>query len=118
MTEPLTAPEGRPAPRHPAQVRILWSLGIAQMLGGLGTGVSNSMGSIVAYQVTDDESLAGVSRTVALLSAALFGVPLALLAVRLGRGSRWRSAGGWRSSGPCSRCWPWRTALSSCWCWG
>lgn len=85
MTEPLTAPEGRPAPRHPAQVRILWSLGIAQMLGGLGTGVSNSMGSIVAYQVTDDESLAGVSRTVALLSAALFGVPLALLAVRLGR---------------------------------
>lgn len=72
-------------PRHPAQTRILWVLGLAQVLGGLGVGISNSMGSIVAYQVTDDEALAGISRTVALLSAAAFGVPLALLAVRRGR---------------------------------
>lgn len=71
--------------RHPAQRRILRVLGLAQVLGGLGVGISNSMGSIVAYQVTDSESLAGVSRTVALLAAAGFGVPLALLAVRRGR---------------------------------
>lgn len=60
-------------------------LGLAQVLGGLGIGISNSMGSIVAYQVTDSEALAGLSRTVALLAAAAFGVPLALLAVRRGR---------------------------------
>ncbi|WP_460742161.1 hypothetical protein [Mariniluteicoccus endophyticus] len=32
---------------------------MAQILAGLGVGISNSMGSIVAHQVIDDEAAAG-----------------------------------------------------------
>lgn len=68
-----------------AQRRTLRVLTGAQMMGSLGVGAATSMGSIIAYQVTDNEAMAGISRTVALLGAAGFGVPLAMLAVRRGR---------------------------------
>ena len=67
------------------QPRILRTLLTSQVLGSLGTGAATSLGSIIAYQVTSSEALAGISRTVALLSTAAFGVPLAMLAVRRGR---------------------------------
>lgn len=67
------------------QPRILRTLLASQVLGSLGTGAATSLGSIIAYQVTSSEALAGLSRTVALLSTAAFGVPLAMLAVRRGR---------------------------------
>ncbi|NNG19110.1 MFS transporter [Naumannella sp. ID2617S] len=75
----------RGEPRDPDQPRILRTLLGAQVLGSLGTGAATSLGSIIAYQVTSSETLAGISRTVALLSTAGFGIPLALLAVRRGR---------------------------------
>ncbi|WP_460768568.1 MFS transporter [Mariniluteicoccus flavus] len=72
-------------PRHAAQPRILRVLAAAQVLGSLGIGAATAMGAVIAYQITDDEALAGISRTIALLATAAFGVPLALLAVRRGR---------------------------------
>ncbi|OYN98373.1 MFS transporter [Enemella evansiae] len=79
--------EGREgsAERSQEQPRILRTLLTSQVLGSLGTGAATSLGSIIAYQVTSSEALAGISRTVALLSTAAFGVPLAMLAVRRGR---------------------------------
>lgn len=78
MTRPVASPPG-------IQRRTIGVLSSAQVFGSLAVGVSTSFGSIVAYEVTESEALAGMSRTVALLGTALFGIPLAALASRFGR---------------------------------
>lgn len=69
----------------PVQRRTMVVLLTAQVLGGLGIGAGVAMGSLLAEQVTDDEALAGISRTMSTLGTAAFAVPLVLLAARLGR---------------------------------
>lgn len=78
------------------QRRTVGVLSGMQVFGSLAVGVSSSFGSVVAYEVTDSEGVAGLTRTVALLGAALCGLPLASLATRFGRrpalGFGWLSA--------------------------
>lgn len=76
-----------------AQRRSMRLLIISQVLGSFGTGASPSVGVLLAEQVTDSETLAGVARTAMTLGAAVFGIPLALLAARGGR--RVSLATGW-----------------------
>ncbi len=79
-----------------AQRRIRrWLLG-AQVAGTLGIGAGASLGSIIAYEVTGTEALAGVSRTVSALSAGLAAPLMAALAVASGR--RVALAAGWAAA--------------------
>lgn len=70
--------------RH-AQRRTVRVLSAAQILGGVGIGVAGSLGALLAEDVTDSETLAGIARTASTLGAAAVGLPLALLAMRHGR---------------------------------
>jgi MFS family permease len=63
-------------------VRILIA---SQIVGGVGVGAAASMGSLLAESVTHSEALAGLARTSSTLGAAVFGLPLALLATKKGR---------------------------------
>ncbi|WP_420174980.1 MFS transporter [Luteococcus sp. OSA5] len=71
-------------------VRVLFA---AQVMAGLGMGAGMSIGSLLAYEVTSDEGLAGLSRLVSGLSVAVIASPLARLATQRGRrialGSGW-----------------------------
>ena len=68
-----------------AQKRIRRTLLLAQVLGGIGIGAGVSMGSLMAFGVTGDESLSGISGTVGALSTALLAGPMVTLAMRSGR---------------------------------
>lgn len=68
-----------------AQKRIRRTLLLAQVLGGIGIGAGVSMGSLMAFGVTGDESLSGISGTVGALSTALLAGPMVALAMRYGR---------------------------------
>ncbi|ACQ78826.1 major facilitator superfamily MFS_1 [Beutenbergia cavernae DSM 12333] len=65
----------------------------AQVLGSVGMGASASVGILLAEQVTQSETWAGVARTSTTLGAALVSLPLALLAARAGR--RTALSAGW-----------------------
>lgn len=67
------------------QRRTVAVLFAAQVFAGLGTGAGISIGSLLAYEVTSNEGLAGLSRVIAALSVAALAVPLAQLASRRGR---------------------------------
>lgn len=67
------------------QRRAVRSLFLTQMIGSLGMGAGMSIGSLLAYEVTADEGLAGISRILSAVSVALVAGPLAGLAVRRGR---------------------------------
>ena len=73
--------------------RTVWVLFIAQMISGLGMGAGMSIGSLLAYEVTQNEGLAGVARIVSGLGVALFAVPLVTLA--RARGRRFALGTGW-----------------------
>ena len=68
-----------------AQRRVRAALMVAQVAGSVGMGAGASMGSIIAYEVTGTESLAGISRTVSALSAGLAAPLMVTLAMRYGR---------------------------------
>lgn len=68
-----------------AQKRIRRTLLLAQVLGGIGIGAGVSMGSLMAFGVTGDESLSGISGTIGALSTALLAGPMVALAMRYGR---------------------------------
>ncbi len=68
-----------------AQRRTRIALIIAQVAGSVGMGAGASMGSLIAYEVTGTESLAGISRTVSALSAGLAAPLMITLAMRYGR---------------------------------
>lgn len=70
-----------------AQKRAVRTLAAAQIVGGVGVGVSVSIGSLLAESVAQSETYAGLARTATTAGAAAVGVPLALLAQRRGRRS-------------------------------
>lgn len=83
-----------PAPASAAiQRRTMVVLGISQVIGTVGVGIAPSLGVLLAGQVTDNESWAGLARTASTLGAAVFGLPLGSIAARHGR--RVALSGGW-----------------------
>lgn len=79
-----------------AQRRTVRLLSAAQIAGGVGVGVSVSIGPLLAESVAHSETYAGLARTATAAGAAAVGVPLALLAHRRGRraalGAGWAAA--------------------------
>lgn len=67
------------------QRRTVRVLSAAQIVGGVGVGVSVSAGPLLAESVARSETYAGLARTATTAGAALVGIPLALLAQRRGR---------------------------------
>jgi MFS family permease len=70
--------------RH-VQRRTVALLGTAQVFGGIGTGATVSIGSILAVELSGSSAWAGAVATVMTLGAALAALPLAALADRRGR---------------------------------
>ncbi|MGW5128285.1 MFS transporter [Streptomyces sp. NPDC004069] len=75
------------------QKRTVRVLAAAQIVGGVGVGVSVSIGSLLAETVAQSETYAGLARTATTAGAAAVGVPLALVAQR--RGRRTSLSAGW-----------------------
>ncbi|MBT2512935.1 MFS transporter [Arthrobacter sp. ISL-30] len=67
------------------QRRTVIFLGSAQLLSGIGTGVTVSIGSLLAVELSGSEAWAGSVATLMTLAAALAALPLASLADRRGR---------------------------------
>lgn len=67
------------------QRRTVALLGTAQVFGGIGTGATVSIGSILAVELSGSNAWAGAVATVMTLGAALAAIPLASLADRRGR---------------------------------
>lgn len=67
------------------QRRTVALLGTAQVFGGIGTGATVSIGSILAVELSGSSAWAGAVATVMTLGAALAALPLAALADRRGR---------------------------------
>ncbi|UNS96776.1 MFS transporter [Streptomyces tubbatahanensis] len=67
------------------QKRTVRLLAAAQVVGGIGIGVSVSVGALLAESVAHSETYAGLARTAMTAGAAAIGIPLALLAQRRGR---------------------------------
>ena len=92
--ELLLPPAPAPAPTPPwqdgpavkaAQGRVLRVLLVAQVVGSFGTGSTIAVGSLLTTSIIDGAGFAGVSPTCMTLGAALFGVPMGVLAARSGR---------------------------------
>ncbi len=81
------------APVRAVQKRTVRVLAAAQIVGGVGVGVSVSIGSLLAESVAESETYAGLARTAMTAGAAAVGVPLALVAQRHGR--RTSLSSGW-----------------------
>lgn len=77
--------QGRTLPRHTVQRRTVILLGSAQLLSGIGTGATVSIGSLLAVDLSGSSAWAGSVSTVMTLAAALSALPLASLADRRGR---------------------------------
>lgn len=84
-----------PSPHDVARVqrRTLAVLVAMQVVGTVGVGVAPSIGVLLAGEVTNSETWAGLARTGSTLGAALLGLPLGDLAAR--RGRRVALATGW-----------------------
>jgi MFS family permease len=67
------------------QRRTVLLLSAAQVFGGIGTGATVSIGSILAVELSGSSAWAGAVATVMTLGAALSALPLAALADRRGR---------------------------------
>ncbi|RDV12780.1 MFS transporter [Arthrobacter sp. RT-1] len=67
------------------QRRTVALLAAAQVFGGIGTGATVSIGSILAVELSGSSAWAGAVATVMTLGAALAALPLASLAERRGR---------------------------------
>lgn len=67
------------------QRRTVALLSLAQIFGGIGTGATVSIGSILAVELSGSVAWAGVVATVMTLGAAMAALPLASLADRRGR---------------------------------
>lgn len=71
--------------RDSAQRHTLFVLILSQVIGAIGLGVAPSIGILLAGEVTDSETWAGLARTSGTLGAAVMGIPLGNLAARKGR---------------------------------
>lgn len=76
--------QNQPAVRA-TQRRTVRCLAAAQVVGGVGIGVTSALGPLLAEAVAHSEALAGLARTATTVGAAAAGVPLAILAKRKGR---------------------------------
>jgi len=65
--------------------RTVWVLAAAQVAGGLGIGAAISVGSLLAFDISGSEILAGGGSTAIVLGAALLALPLAAVAASSGR---------------------------------
>ncbi|MEV7132346.1 MFS transporter [Arthrobacter sp. NPDC093128] len=75
----------RPLQRQTVQRRTVVLLGSAQLLSGIGTAATVSIGSLLAVDLSGSSAWAGSVATVMTLAAALSALPLASLAHRRGR---------------------------------
>ncbi|MDN6399791.1 MAG: MFS transporter [Brachybacterium sp.] len=71
--------------RRRVQRRTVSVLIAGQIVSGLGIGAAVSMGALLVAAVTGSEAWSGMAATMNTLGAALFAIPLALLARRRGR---------------------------------
>lgn len=60
-------------------------LSVGQILSGVGLGAGVSLGALLLADLARDESVSGLAATAGTLGAAVFAIPLARLARRLGR---------------------------------
>lgn len=67
------------------QRRTVGALAAGQVLGGIGTGATVSLGSLLIVEVSGSPAWSGMAATTGTLGAALFAVPLAALALPRGR---------------------------------
>lgn len=93
MPENRSSTISDPATLRAVQRRTMRVLALAQVIGTVGVGVAPSIGILLAGQVTQDETWAGLARTASTLGAALLGLPLGTLAAR--RGRRFALTTGW-----------------------
>ncbi|WP_337059751.1 MFS transporter [Kineococcus sp. G2] len=86
---PTSTTPGSPTgstPEHRAlQRRVVRVLAAGQVLGGLGTGATLSLGALLTTRVSGSPAWSGMAATTATLGAALLAVPLARLAQARGR---------------------------------
>ncbi|QVQ52556.1 MFS transporter [Spiractinospora alimapuensis] len=78
-------PHLSPATRSTVQRRTLLVLSTAQVIGGIAVGSALAVGALVAQDITNSETWAGLATTMVTLGAALFALPLAAVASRHGR---------------------------------
>jgi MFS family permease len=82
----LQAPvDGKSVDRRRLQRRVLMALSVGQILGGIGTGATLSLGALLIVQVSGSAAWSGMAATTGTLGAALFAIPLARLARAKGR---------------------------------
>ena len=67
------------------QRRVLLTLVLGQVLGGLGTGATLSLGALLIGELAGSSAWSGMAATMSTLGAALFALPLAGLAQARGR---------------------------------
>ncbi|WP_432561694.1 MFS transporter [Kineococcus sp. SYSU DK003] len=88
MTEPdaPTVPDAGAGGRHrELQRRVVRVLAAGQVLGGLGTGATLSLGALLITEVSGSSAWSGMAATMGTLGAAVLAVPLARLAQARGR---------------------------------
>lgn len=79
---PTQAPR---APRADLQRRVIRTLVMSQVLGGVGMASGIAVGALLAEQLTGSSTYAGLGTTSQVLGAALISIPMARLMARRGR---------------------------------
>jgi len=69
----------------PAQRRTVRVLSLGQVLGGVGVGIGIAVGGLLAEQLADTESVAGLAQTASVIGSAVLAVPASRLMSRAGR---------------------------------
>ncbi|TAP44939.1 MFS transporter [Arthrobacter sp. S39] len=87
MAQPTLAPYagGKGIDLRRLQRRVVTALSIGQIVGGIGTGATLSLGALLIVQVSGSTEWSGMAATAGTLGAALFAIPLARLARARGR---------------------------------
>lgn len=87
MSEPLVHPAAdlQDEVDSPAQRRTVRVLSLGQVLGGVGVGIGIAVGGLLAEQLADTESVAGLAQTAAVIGSAVLAVPASRLMARAGR---------------------------------
>lgn len=67
------------------QRKVVAALAAGQVVGGIGTGATLSLGALLIVQVSGSQAWSGMAATTGTLGAALFAIPLARLAAARGR---------------------------------
>lgn len=67
------------------QLRTVWVLSAATVLGGIGVGASLAVGALLLAEVSGNDAISGLASTMFNAGAAAAGIPLARIAARRGR---------------------------------